>query len=76
MNLICIPFAYEENMNSGVNVSIKGKGKIEIYLKNACVALISAKYYNPDSDVALVTNFGDGIFLKNFCLFLINGRLK
>ena len=37
---------------------IKGKGKIEIYLKNACVALISAKYYNPDSDVALVTNFG------------------
>ena len=58
MNLICIPFAYEENMNSGVNVSIKGKGKIEIYLKNACVALISAKYYNPDSDVALVTNFG------------------
>lgn len=46
MNLICIPFAYEENMNSGVNVSIKGKGKIEIYLKNACVALISAKYYN------------------------------
>lgn len=57
MNLICIPFAYEENMNSGVNVSIKGKGKIEIYLKNACVALISAKYYNPDSDVALVTNF-------------------
>lgn len=27
MNLICIPFAYEENMNSGVNVSIKGKGK-------------------------------------------------
>lgn len=30
MNLICIPFAYEENMNSGVNVSIKGKGKIEI----------------------------------------------
>lgn len=58
MNLICIPFAYEENMNSWVNVSIKGKGKIEIYLKNACVALISAKYYNPDSDVALVTNFG------------------
>ena len=27
MNLICIPFAYEENMNSGVNVSIKGKGR-------------------------------------------------
>ena len=42
MNLICIPFAYEENMNSGVNVSIKGKGKIEIYLKNACVALIAS----------------------------------
>ena len=36
MNLICIPFAYEENMNSGVNVSIKGKGKIEI------------EYFSPD----------------------------
>lgn len=28
MNLICIPFAYEENMNSGVNVSIKGKTSV------------------------------------------------
>ena len=28
MNLICIPFAYEENMNSGVNVSIKGKSTV------------------------------------------------
>lgn len=27
MNLICIPFAYEENMNSGVNVSIKGQNR-------------------------------------------------
>lgn len=32
------------------------KNRLELYLKNCCVALISAKHYNPDSDVALVTN--------------------
>ena len=25
-------------------------------MKNCCVSLLSAKHYNPDSDVALVTN--------------------
>ena len=76
MNLICIPFAYEENMNSGVNVSIKGKGKIEIYLKNACVALISAKYYNPDSDVALVTNLGRGNIPEEFLSIFDKWEIK
>lgn len=28
MNLICIPFAYKEGMNSGVNISGRG-GKIK-----------------------------------------------
>lgn len=55
MNLICVPFAYEENMNSGVNISTGG-GKKEVYLKNASVALISAKQYNPECEVALATN--------------------
>lgn len=32
------------------------KNRLELYLKNCCVALVSAKHFNPDSDVALVTN--------------------
>lgn len=56
MNLICIPFAYKEGMNSGVNISAKGGETVKVYLKNAGVALVSAKYYNPDCDVAFATN--------------------
>ncbi len=54
-NLICIPFAYKDGMNSGVNISGGGK-KLEIYLKNASVALVSAKQFNSDCDVAFATN--------------------
>lgn len=53
-NLICIPFAYEEGMNSGVNISESERKNN--YLKNAFVALFSAKQYNPECDVALATN--------------------
>ena len=52
-NLICIPFAFNEKSNTGVNV--RGDA-FSVYLKNACVALCSAKYFNPECDVALVTN--------------------
>lgn len=52
--LICIPFAYKDGMNSGVNIS--GGKKLEIYLKNASVALVSAKQFNSDCDVAFATN--------------------
>ena len=52
-NLFFVPFAFAENKNTGVN--IKGDAK-EVYLKNMCVSLISAKKANPDIDVALVTN--------------------
>ncbi len=52
-NLICIPFAFKENAKTGVNV--KGDA-YTIYFKNACVALCSAKYYNPDSEVCFVSN--------------------
>lgn len=53
--IILVPFANLNNFMTGVNINDKEKS-CEIYLKNCCVALISAKYYNPDSDVALVTN--------------------
>lgn len=52
-NIICIPFAFKKNTNTGVNV----KGDIiSVYMKNACVALCSAKFYNPECEVSLVTN--------------------
>ena len=52
--IIAIPFAYEQDMNSGVN--IRRDGALQVYLKNICVASISAKRYNPECVVAMVTN--------------------
>lgn len=52
-NIICIPLAFKESANAGMN--IKGD-RYEIYLKNACVALCSAKKYNPKTEVVLASN--------------------
>lgn len=52
--IICIPFAHRKNANTGVNIN--AKSSVQTYLKNACVALCSAKYHNPECEVALVTN--------------------
>jgi len=55
--LIMIPYAHISTMESGLNVSGKDRSKQkEMYLKNCCVALVSAKVHNPEADVALVTN--------------------
>lgn len=53
-NLIFIPYANIDDMQGGVNIA--AKGRLDVYMQNCCVALLSAKQYNPDSDVALVTN--------------------
>ena len=53
-NIICVPFAFENGVNSGVN--LKKNNKTEIYLKNASVALISAKWNNPTCDIVFATN--------------------
>ena len=53
-NIIFVPFFFNEDFKSGVNVF--SNDRKNIYLKNICVSLISAKYYNKDCDVALVTN--------------------
>ncbi len=52
-NIILIPFAFKEGVRGGVNVS---GDTYNTYLKNACVALCSAKHYNPESEVCLATN--------------------
>lgn len=55
--LIMVPYAHIATMETGVNVGTKNRDKQkEMYLKNCCVALVSAKTYNPEADVALVTN--------------------
>lgn len=53
-SIIMIPYANLEKMKSGVNVN--DNNRFDIYMKNCCVSLLSAKKYNPDTDVALVTN--------------------
>lgn len=70
--VICIPFAYDETMNSGVNVSKKTE-KVKIYLKNAVVALCSAKYYNKECDVVFATNVSSDLIPKDIQeIFLSN----
>ena len=53
--LICTPFAFETAMNTGVNIGQKEKA-LETYFQNASVALVSAKHYNHECDVAFITN--------------------
>ena len=54
--LIMIPYAELQNYNSGVNIANQ-KNRQTVYLKNCCVALLSARACNGDNtDVALVTN--------------------
>ena len=53
-NIICIPFAFSKGFNSGVNV--KKNNIVEVYLKNAVVALLSAKWENPECEVVFATN--------------------
>ena len=54
--IILIPYAEINGYMSGVNVADQ-RNRREIYMKNCCVACLSARYKNDDSvDVALVTN--------------------
>ena len=49
-----IPYANLDDANTGVNI-VNKKDRYDIYMKNCCVSLVSAKCHN-DCDVALVTN--------------------
>ena len=58
--IIFVPFAYVENKRSGINISAETESKkIDVYMKNICNALVSAKNHNPTCTVALVTNLVD-----------------
>lgn len=58
-NLIINAFAYDFDMRSGENFSVRSSEKnhqMEVYLKNSFVSLVSAKQNNPECDVWLCTN--------------------
>ena len=52
---ICIPFAFDGDMQTGVNIGSLDRA-MDTYLKNAAVALVSIRHYNPDCDVLFATN--------------------
>lgn len=53
-NIILIPYAYLSDTSSGKNIKSQN---LDIYLRNICVAAISARQNNPKIiDVAVVTN--------------------
>ena len=53
--LLMIPYAYISDFNTGVNLS-KNKA-FDIYMKNCCVAAVSARYQcGENTDVAIVSN--------------------
>lgn len=55
--LFMIPYAHLELYQGGVNLSAQKAQQQEIYLKNCCIACLSArKHLDVQDDVALVTN--------------------
>lgn len=73
-NVICIPFVYDDKKQSGVNVY--GHEKLQIYLKNACVALVSAKKYNMECVVMLATNLTKEQIPKNITRVLKENEIE
>lgn len=57
MNLICSAFAFQEGYETSLQTGKKaGNETTEMYLKNIFVALSSAKRYNSNDTVMLITN--------------------
>lgn len=54
MNIVFCAYAYKEKFQSGHNLRLDDKKNV--YLKNSYVALRSCKHFNPNTEVALVTN--------------------
>lgn len=73
--VICVPFAFEEGMNSGVNIS-KNLERVGSYLKNACVSLVSAKRNNPDCCVVLATNLEKDLIPNEFQIVLRQANVE
>ena len=55
--LVYVPVSFGEGYSMSAQITCNNKKGVEIYLKNAFVLLKSVQKFNPDVDVALVTNF-------------------
>ena len=71
--LFFVPFAFDQSKKTGVNVT--KRDTFNVYMKNICVALVSAKRTTPDVDVALVCNMDipdsyKDILVKNHVLII------
>lgn len=56
-NAIIVPFAFNTAAKSGEQVkNMSPEKKLGVYLQNACVALVSAKRENPESEVLFITD--------------------
>ncbi len=64
-NLIYVPISHEENYKMSANITCNNKKGVEIYLKNAFIALKSVQRYNNDVDLAIVINFELSSFYKD-----------
>lgn len=73
--LIFIPLAFDLNKQSEINVSDKAD-KLQIYMKNACNALIFAKKYNLECTVAWVINLTSEDLLDYEIELLNNNNIK
>ena len=72
-NIICVPFAFKRDSCSGLNI----EGDVfQVYLKNACVSLYTAKYYNSKCEVVLATNIELELLPKEYVNLLKNRGIK
>ncbi len=70
--VICVPLAFKTGANSGANV----RGDVlNVYLKNACVALCSAKHYNQGCTVCLATNISQEFLPKEYVDVLTDNQI-
>lgn len=74
-NIIFIPYAYDKEKSTGANIRNKNKS-VNTYLKNVCVACISAKHFNPNDTVAMVTNLNDNEIPEEYFEVLKGGGIE
>lgn len=63
-NIIAVPFAFDEKMNTGAN--IQKETAFKAYLQGICVAAASAKAHNPQCTVAVITNLSEDMIPKEY----------
>lgn len=73
--IIFVPFAFDRRKQSGINIS-NNSDRLLLYLKNATNALVSAKIYNKECTVALVTNLESDELPENIKHLLIKYDIR